>query len=85
MCPAGTPTEESWGEQKAGILLGFVVTPPVQENRVRGRMDMAVDRDDKLKLEYTLYCSADMAIAPRGWEESWTWLKHNATSKKISI
>lgn len=35
MCPDGIPTEESWGEHKARILLGFVVAPPVLEDRVR--------------------------------------------------
>lgn len=70
MCPAGIPTEESWGEQKAKILLGFVIVCPVWEDRVRGGMGIAVDGDDKLKLEYSLYSSADMAIVPRGSEES---------------
>lgn len=64
---------------------GFYGHPFSVGRQSEGGMGMAEDGDDKLKLEYTLYCRADMAIVLKGWKESWTRFKHNATSKKISI
>lgn len=77
-----------WGElggAQSKDFARFCGRPSSVGRQSEGGMGMAGDGDDKVKLEDTLYCSADMAIVLRGWEESWTRLKHNATSKKISI
>lgn len=68
-----------WGElggAKSKDFAGFCGHPSSVGRQSEGGMGMAEDEHDKLKLEYILYCSPDMAIALRGWEESWTRFKH---------